>query len=39
MGREANTLGTKCQNAEIAALAIELKNEIECIREQSMNVA
>ena len=39
MGREANTLGTKCQNADIAALAIELKNEIECIREQSMNVA
>lgn len=39
MGREANTLGTKCQNADIAALAIELKNEIECIREQSMNIA
>ena len=39
MGREANTLGTKCQSADIAALAIELKNEIECIREQSMNVA
>lgn len=39
MGREANTLGTKCQSAEIAALAIELKNEIECIREQSMNIA
>ena len=39
MGREANTLGTKCQSAEIAALAIELKNEIECIREQSLNIA
>lgn len=39
MGREANTLGTKSQSAEIAALAIELKNEIECIREQSMNIA
>ena len=39
MGREANTLGTKCQSAEIAALAIELKNQIECIREQSMNIA
>ncbi len=39
MGREANTLGTKCQSAEIAALAIELKNEVECIREQSLNIA
>ena len=39
MGREANTLGTKCQDAEIAALAIELKNEVECIREQSLNIA
>lgn len=39
MGREANTLGTKCQSASIAALAIELKNEVECIREQSLNIA
>lgn len=39
MGREANTLGTKCQDADIAALAIELKNEVECIREQSLNIA
>lgn len=39
MGREANTLGTKCQSAEIAALAVELKNEVECIREQSLNIA
>ena len=39
MGREANTLGTKCQSADIAALAIELKNEVECIREQSLNIA
>ena len=39
MGREANTLGTKCQSAEIAALAIELKNEVECIREQTLNIA
>jgi uncharacterized protein (TIGR00255 family) len=38
MGREANTLGTKCQNAEIAALAIQLKDEIETIREQTMNI-
>lgn len=38
MAREANTLGTKCQSANIAALAIELKNEVECIREQSLNI-
>lgn len=38
MGREANTLGTKCQNAEIQALAIRLKDEIETLREQVMNI-
>jgi uncharacterized protein (TIGR00255 family) len=38
MGREANTLGTKCQNAEIAAFAIQLKDEVETIREQVMNI-
>lgn len=38
MGREANTLGTKCQNADIAQLAISLKDEIESIREQVQNI-
>ena len=38
MGREANTLGTKCQTAEIAALAIALKDEAETIREQVQNI-
>lgn len=38
MGREANTLGTKCQCAQIAALAIQLKDEVETIREQVMNI-
>lgn len=38
MGREANTLGTKCQSAEIAALAISLKDEVETIREQVQNI-
>ena len=33
MGREANTLGTKCQCAQIAALAIQLKDEVETTRE------
>lgn len=38
MGREANTLGTKCQSAEIARYAIELKDNVETIREQVMNI-
>ena len=38
MGREANTLGTKCQDAEIQSLAILLKDEIESMREQVMNI-
>lgn len=38
MGREANTLGTKCQTAAIASLAIALKDEIETIREQVQNI-
>jgi len=38
MGREANTLGTKCQTAQIAALAIALKDEAETIREQVQNI-
>jgi len=38
MGREANTLGTKCQTAEIAELAIALKEEVEILREQVQNV-
>ena len=38
MGREANTLATKCQSAEIAALAIRLKDSVETIREQTMNI-
>lgn len=38
MSREANTLGTKCQCAEITTLAIQLKDEVETIREQVMNI-
>ena len=38
MAREANTLGTKCQSAEIASLAILLKDEVETIREQVQNI-
>jgi uncharacterized protein (TIGR00255 family) len=38
MGREANTLATKCQSAKIAALDIRLKDSVETIREQTMNI-
>jgi uncharacterized protein (TIGR00255 family) len=38
MGREANTLGTKSNFAEMQHLAIQLKEEIEIIREQVQNL-
>ena len=38
MSREANTLATKCQSAKIAAHAIRLKDSVETIREQTMNI-
>ena len=36
--REANTIGSKCQDSEIAYLVVELKSEIEKIREQVQNL-
>lgn len=36
--REANTIGSKCQNADIAKIVVELKSEIEKIREQIQNI-
>jgi len=38
MGREANTLGTKSQHSEMQHLVISLKEELEIMREQSLNV-
>lgn len=38
MGREANTLGTKSQHAELQHLAIALKEELEMMREQALNL-
>ena len=35
--REANTIGSKCQNSEIAHTVVDLKSEIEKIREQIQN--
>lgn len=36
--REANTVGSKCQNSDIAYLVVDLKAEIEKIREQIQNI-
>lgn len=36
--REANTIGSKCQNSDIARTVVDLKAEIEKIREQVQNI-
>ena len=36
--REANTIGSKCQNSDIAEIVVRLKAEIEKIREQIQNI-
>ncbi|MCI7583760.1 MAG: DUF1732 domain-containing protein, partial [Christensenellaceae bacterium] len=36
--REANTIGSKCNDIAITKLVLVLKNEIEKIREQVQNV-
>ena len=38
MNREANTIGSKSQNVEIAHTVVEIKAEIEKIREQIQNI-
>ena len=38
MNREANTIGSKCNDFDISTLAISLKQEIEKLREQVQNV-
>lgn len=38
MNREVNTIGSKANNAEIAALVIQCKSELEKIREQVQNI-
>ena len=38
MNRETNTIGSKCSNAEIAHLVVDVKTEIEKIREQIQNI-
>ena len=38
MGREINTLGSKANDATIQALVVKMKDELEKIREQSLNI-
>lgn len=38
MNREANTIGSKAQDAEIAHMVVDIKAEIEKIREQIQNI-
>ena len=38
MNRETNTIGSKCQNAAIARMVVDIKCEIEKIREQIQNI-
>ena len=38
MNREANTIGSKSQNTAIAYLVVDIKSEIEKIREQVQNL-
>lgn len=38
MNRETNTIGSKCQNASIARIVVEMKCELEKIREQIQNI-
>lgn len=38
MNRETNTIGSKCQNASIAKIVVDIKCELEKIREQIQNI-
>ena len=38
MGREINTLGSKANHMEIQRLVVEMKDELERIKEQILNV-
>ena len=38
LNRETNTIGSKCQDVAIARLVVDIKSEIEKIREQIQNL-
>ena len=38
MNREANTIGSKAQDVEVTRAVVDIKSEIEKIREQIQNI-
>ena len=38
IGREINTIGAKASNSEIQIIVVNMKNELEKIKEQLMNI-
>ena len=38
MNREANTIGSKCSDVRLARIVVEIKAELEKIREQTQNI-
>ena len=38
LGREINTMGSKANNAELQRIVVEMKDELEQIKEQVLNV-
>ncbi len=38
MNREVNTIGSKCQNSDVTKIVVEIKSELEKIREQIQNI-
>ena len=38
MNRETNTIGSKCNDIDVAKMVVEIKSEIEKIREQIQNI-
>ena len=38
MNREANTIGSKCTDVKLARIVVDIKAELEKIREQTQNI-
>ena len=38
MNREANTIGSKCSDVRLARVVVDIKAELEKIREQTQNI-
>ena len=38
MGRETNTIGSKCNDSDIQQIVVQMKDEVEKIKEQLANI-